>query len=94
MVVLMLKGETHAREKVLKGFCSLRHFVLLAEGEKDSLLGENPIFKSFVANAFKESSVDGEDARWAAVLNQERKVRSFARCPRLRPKTQCPMPGL
>jgi ubiquitin-protein ligase len=38
MAVLMMKGETHTSEKVLKGFCSLHHLLLLATEEPDLVL--------------------------------------------------------
>mmetsp|Transcript_4517 Transcript_4517/g.6173 ORF Transcript_4517/g.6173 Transcript_4517/m.6173 type:complete len:703 (-) Transcript_4517:111-2219(-) len=39
MAVLMMKGGTHASEKVLKGFCALHHILLLATEEADPLSG-------------------------------------------------------
>jgi len=39
MAVLMMKGGTHASEKVLKGFCALHHILLLTIGETDPLSG-------------------------------------------------------
>jgi hypothetical protein len=39
MAVLMMKGEAHTSEKVLKGFCALHHILLFATEEKDPFDG-------------------------------------------------------
>jgi len=39
MAVLMMKGNAHASEKVLKGFCALHHILVLASDEVDPLKG-------------------------------------------------------
>ena len=37
MAVLMMKGEAHTSEKVLKGFCALHHILLLAADDQEPI---------------------------------------------------------
>ena len=39
MAVLMMKGESHTSEKVLKGFCALHHIMLLAADDQERIKG-------------------------------------------------------
>ena len=123
MAVLMMKGGTHASEKVLKGFCSLHHILLLVTDVPDPVMEGKPVVKAAAAAAAlvvspssPQSSDDssnntGDGQSWSMVVRHQKKsrsrhetskstsdllslvnrrVRGFARNPRMRHKAQCP----
>ena len=106
MAVLMMKGHTHASEKVLKGFCALHHLLLLAADEVDPLSDPNSVLETLVSRSATGERED--EPSWVTVVrrknttaNKKRsdpsllqvanhKVRGFAKNRRLRHKAQCP----
>ena len=80
MAVLMMKGGTHASEKVLKGFCSPHHILLLATGVPDPVVDGNQMVKAAVAAATSSPDLPklkrddaNEKESWAMVVRRHKK---------------------
>lgn len=74
LAVLMMKGETHASEKVLKGFCSLHHLLLMATEEQDPLLDSNSLLVQVAEKSGQsKAEEDGEEEDgWKVIVPKKR----------------------
>lgn len=70
MAVLMMKGSTHASEKVLKGFCAFHHILLMSTEQSDPLLDRKSLAQVPMATAAGDNTSSGES--WVTVVKKSR----------------------